>query len=268
MNGNGHHWSKFCWRDWQSDEALRMCSMAAQGFWMRLLCIAHGADPVGHVLVNGRQPTTRQLAAITGATEKEVTAYSHELEEAGVFSRTDNGTIYSRRMVRDTAMSEQGREHIKKRWTKPEPNSPPNRGNGEHPNSPPNSEASSHPITKSQNLESEVEQEEGEKYSDFTPLSGGTESRARDNGRVPDEPLPEKFAVHVRRAAQACRMSIPYGAVRSRSDQLDAVTAAAASDAHPGVALEGEVIPPGVRYQPQDPVRTVEEQLAILRSAA
>jgi hypothetical protein len=60
-------------------------------------------------------------------------------------------------------------------------------------------------------------------------------------------------------------MSIPYGEVRSRSDQIDAV---AASDAQPEVALEGEVIPPGYRCQPHDPVRTVEEQLAFLRSAA
>jgi hypothetical protein len=41
------------------------------------------------------------LARMVGAREKEVSTLLRELEEAGVFSRTAEGIIYSRRMVRD-----------------------------------------------------------------------------------------------------------------------------------------------------------------------
>jgi hypothetical protein len=116
-NGNGHRWSKFWWCDWQNDAALRMCSLGAQGYWLRALCIMHAADPVGHLTVNGRVPTTRQLAAITGATEQEVTRYTHELEENGVFSRSPEGTIMCRRMVRDAAATDEGRKWGKKEAT-------------------------------------------------------------------------------------------------------------------------------------------------------
>src|SRR6188472_655865 len=136
-NCNGHRWSKFWWRDHQGDAALRACSLAARGYWMELLCVAHEATPVGHVLINGRKPNARQMAAITGSTEKEAKKLEAELEEAGVFSRLPDGTIFCRRMVRDAEASDAGREHIAKRWngeksTHP-PNSPPNRGPTEKP---------------------------------------------------------------------------------------------------------------------------------------
>jgi hypothetical protein len=108
-NGNGHRWSKFWWRDHQGDAALRACSLAARGYWMEVLCIMHGATPVGHLLINGRSPTNRQMSAICGCSEKEVRAHTAELEAAGVFSRSPDGTIWCRRMVRDAAESEAGR---------------------------------------------------------------------------------------------------------------------------------------------------------------
>ena len=86
-NGNGHRWSKFWWRDHQGDAALRACSLAARGYWMELLCIAHEAEQVGYVLVNGKRPTGRQIAIIAGCTEREARKLEAELEEAGVFSR-------------------------------------------------------------------------------------------------------------------------------------------------------------------------------------
>ena len=108
-NGNGHRWSKFWWRDHQGDAALRACSLAARGYWMELLCIAHEAERMGYVLLNGNIPTGRQLAAIAGCTEREAKKYETELESSGVFSRTEDGTIFCRRMVRDASASEAGK---------------------------------------------------------------------------------------------------------------------------------------------------------------
>jgi hypothetical protein len=146
-NGNGHRWSKFWWCDWQNDAALRMCSLAAQGLWMRVLCIMHEAEPIGHLTINGRPPTDRQLAALVGAPEKDVTQLRRELEEAGVSSVTSDGVTFSRRMVRDAAQSEEGREHIAKRWRGSDPNTPPNRGAYRSPKSKPNGEAKRGPIS-------------------------------------------------------------------------------------------------------------------------
>jgi hypothetical protein len=110
-NGNGHHWSKFCWRDWQKDVALRACSLGARGFWIECLAAMHEGDPVGYLTFNGRPATLKQMAVNANCSEKEAKRFSAELEDAGVFSRSENGTIFSRRMVRDTQEAEIARKN-------------------------------------------------------------------------------------------------------------------------------------------------------------
>ncbi|WP_160119898.1 hypothetical protein [Rhodovarius lipocyclicus] len=107
-------WSKFWWQDHENDKALRSCSLAAQGLWMRMLCVMAEAERHGFLLINGRQPSARQLAAITSAPERDVAKYLNELDEAGVFSREPDGTIFCRRMVRDNAAREKAREDGRK----------------------------------------------------------------------------------------------------------------------------------------------------------
>jgi hypothetical protein len=107
-------WIKFWPADWQRDPAVRMCGLAARGLWIEMICVMHEADPYGHMLVNGRAPTPKQMGALFGVTEREVKAMIAELEEAGVFSRNDDGVIYSRRMVRDEARRVKARTDGKK----------------------------------------------------------------------------------------------------------------------------------------------------------
>lgn len=102
-------WLKFYPADWRADPALRMCSIAARGLWMEMLCLMHEADPVGSLLINGKPVSSRQLAALSGLPLKEAEALIGELEESGVFSRDDDGTIFSRRMRRDVAKSAQAK---------------------------------------------------------------------------------------------------------------------------------------------------------------
>jgi hypothetical protein len=115
-------WMKFSPDRWQRDEALRMCGAAARGVWAELICIMHKADPYGHLLVRGKQPTDRQLSVITGLSMLEIAQGLMELEENEVFSRTDDGTIYSRGMVRDMElheeMSRRGSKGAKTRYQK------------------------------------------------------------------------------------------------------------------------------------------------------
>lgn len=112
---NGNRWSKFWWQDWQNDQELKLVSLAAQGLWMRLLCIAHEAEPYGHVLVGGIQPTVKDLAVLIGvASERVISSALVELERKKVFSRTENGTIFCRRMVRDKVATDRAREFGRK----------------------------------------------------------------------------------------------------------------------------------------------------------
>ncbi len=109
-------WIKFWPQDWQRDPALRACSLAARGLWMELLCIAHESEPYGHVTLNGRAMTEAEVASIVGRPRREILPLIAELERAGVFSRTAEGVIYSRRLVRDADLSAIGRDHAEKRW--------------------------------------------------------------------------------------------------------------------------------------------------------
>jgi hypothetical protein len=105
---------KFFWSDYASDPALKMCSFAAQGLWMRMLCIAAESDPAGYVAVNGRGLDAAMIARVSGGSLEEVDGLLSELEINGVFSRDRRGWIYSRRMIRDAKKARNARENGKK----------------------------------------------------------------------------------------------------------------------------------------------------------
>lgn len=102
---SGVVWSKFYWADWETDPALRLCSLAAQGLWMRMLCIAAAHDPIGYVAVAGRGLDETALARLTGCQESEIASLLGELSQNGVFSRDRHGRVFSRRMVDDAKKS-------------------------------------------------------------------------------------------------------------------------------------------------------------------
>lgn len=88
--------------------------MAAQGFWMRCLCIAAKANPTGYVTVNDLPLNGQDLALLTGASVPEVEGWLSELDRNGVFSRDRKGRIYSRRMVREAKRANIARKNGKK----------------------------------------------------------------------------------------------------------------------------------------------------------
>lgn len=94
-------WSKFYWSDWLSDAGLRRSSFAARGLWIDMLCIAAQSDPIGYLTVKKVPLTVNDIARMCGGSEPETGTLIAELERNGVLSRDRNGTIYSRRMLRD-----------------------------------------------------------------------------------------------------------------------------------------------------------------------
>ena len=92
--------------DWIRD-SVAGCSLAAQGLWLRMMIVAHDCDPYGYLGQNGTPMPPDSIARRCGC--ESVEQYSQllsELREAGVPSRTDNGVIFSRRMVRDESLRE------------------------------------------------------------------------------------------------------------------------------------------------------------------
>jgi hypothetical protein len=87
--------------DWRNDAALRMCSLAARGLWWEMLCIMHTSEPYGHLVAAGRPIEPDELGRIVGEAGKDVRKWLAELDRHAIFSKTDAGVIYSRRMVRD-----------------------------------------------------------------------------------------------------------------------------------------------------------------------
>jgi hypothetical protein len=106
----GLPYSKFFWNDYAGDQELRLCSLAAQGFWMRLLCIAGQSIETGFVLLNGKKPTDEDLVKVTGATLEEVVSLRRELIAKGVCSKDRRDVLYCRRMVNEEKKRSKSRD--------------------------------------------------------------------------------------------------------------------------------------------------------------
>jgi hypothetical protein len=122
-------WIKFYFADWRADPRLKLVSRAARSFWLDAIGIMHEATPYGFLLVEGISPNTAQLANLVGDPQKDVKKWLEELKTAGVPSFVGgdmpvdvrmmvphglpDGTMFSRRMVRDAAKVERDRENGK-----------------------------------------------------------------------------------------------------------------------------------------------------------
>ena len=167
-----HRWMKFWPQDFENDPALRICSLAAQGLWIRMICRMHEGTPHGHLTIGVQAMTAEHLAKLTGAHVDEIVALLAELRTTGVLSETAEGLIFSRRMVRDAEQSEAGREAADRRWKQERER----KGNlNGHPISPPNR------VPNTQDTESESDSSASQ---DAPPSKAARNDRAY---RLPDD---------------------------------------------------------------------------------
>ena len=99
-------WMKFFTGDHLRDSGVRSVSLAARGLWTDMLCLMHQSVRKGYLQHPSGSPVTpEQLARMAGASVDETTGLLRELEDSGVFSRTSDGVIYSRRMNKEARKS-------------------------------------------------------------------------------------------------------------------------------------------------------------------
>jgi hypothetical protein len=116
-------WFKWYPSDWRGEPSLRMVSRSARSVWLDMLGLMHESTLIGYLLLNGKKPSPEQLARVLGDDIRDLVPWLEELAAAGVYSETEDGIIYSRRMVRDHERAEKGREDVGRRggaWGKPE----------------------------------------------------------------------------------------------------------------------------------------------------
>jgi hypothetical protein len=92
--------------DWLRDTALRSCSAGARGLWMDMICYMHEGNPYGYLKVGDKVILPDNLARMAGEAFDVVKGWLDELQSAGVYSLSDDGAIYSKRMVRDEHLRE------------------------------------------------------------------------------------------------------------------------------------------------------------------
>ncbi len=98
-------------RDWMGDAQLRLCSLAARGLWADMLCIMAMSARRGYLEVGGKPiKTPAEIGRLVGAESAEVEHLLAELESVGIPARDEAGTIFSRRIVKDSAVREGKRQ--------------------------------------------------------------------------------------------------------------------------------------------------------------
>ncbi len=100
--GDELEWIKWYPHKYLDEVGLRFVSLAAEGLWIELLMKMHSCSPYGNLILHGRAPSPTEIVRMIGkGTPSQVSSCLQELERANVFSQTDQGVIYCRRMVRD-----------------------------------------------------------------------------------------------------------------------------------------------------------------------
>lgn len=103
-------WDKWYWQDYLADTGLAACSLAARGLWIEMLAIMARSEKKGYLLDGNQKMSEVVLARLARSTVDEIMPLLKELNEHKVFSMTEDGIIYNRRMVREAEISEKRAE--------------------------------------------------------------------------------------------------------------------------------------------------------------
>ena len=98
MTQNGFFFSP---NDWVTDEKLQLCSLAAKGMWIDLICWMYKSKRVGYLVVNGKSLDENDICKLLKCGREEFKQAWSDLVSYGVISQHEDGTYYSKRIVQD-----------------------------------------------------------------------------------------------------------------------------------------------------------------------
>jgi len=87
--------------DWKKDIGVQALSLHDRAVWLELLMLMHDADLRGELVLNNKPMSRELIARVISVDNQTFEASLGRILENGVCSIRENGTIYSRRMVRD-----------------------------------------------------------------------------------------------------------------------------------------------------------------------
>ncbi len=99
-------WWKAFVKDILADSELKSVPLEARGLWLYMMCLMHQSPRRGVLLQENGSPIPPELLAIYAGCSPEKAAHLYQtLITSGVFSVSDDGFVYSRRMVRESRIS-------------------------------------------------------------------------------------------------------------------------------------------------------------------
>ena len=99
----------FFWNDWDNEPGMKVCGLAAQGLWVKMLSLAARSHEYGVVLI-GDHPSLRAdlpslLAPSCGETAETIGKLVDDLITFKVASVDEDGRVFNRRMVAEAELS-------------------------------------------------------------------------------------------------------------------------------------------------------------------
>ena len=124
LKEDGRPAQQWYWDDWFSSHDVQSCCFAAQGLWANMLGIMFASEIRGTLTINGIRMDNKAIAKRFKIPLKEINKLITELEQEQVFSRLEDGTIYSRRMYRNSKRKKElsrirsraGKKGMENRW--------------------------------------------------------------------------------------------------------------------------------------------------------
>lgn len=114
---------------WFGEDGLRLCSLAAKGLWIDLLCYMWRGEQRGQLRLGGQPMGPTDIAGMEGVKPEDIIPLLEELEGKHVLAKLADGTIINRRMVRRAEAEKRlsgirafaGTKGMAKRWGGQEP---------------------------------------------------------------------------------------------------------------------------------------------------
>ena len=102
--------------DWKKAPEIQSLSLEARGLWIEMLFLMWESTEKGYLTINGNKICIEKLSRLVGISIEKIEKILLELEENNVYSKTKDGVIFSRRMVKDAEISLKRAKSANKRW--------------------------------------------------------------------------------------------------------------------------------------------------------